>query len=73
VSTDIAFILSLLTVTVTLSLGRPHGSYMDARPGAHVGIKVTARNPSHPSQIQSWKRKKGGKKKGKKRKEERKD
>ena len=36
---DKAFILSLLTVTVTLSLGRPHGSYMDARPGAHVGTK----------------------------------
>ena len=65
---DIAFILSLLTVTVTLSLGRPHGSYMDARPGAHVGIKVNARNPSHPTQIQSWRRKKGRKGKREKRK-----
>jgi len=41
---------------------------MDARPGAHVGIKVNARNPSHPTQIQSWRRKKGRKEKGKKRK-----
>jgi len=31
---------------------------MDARPRAHVGIKVTASLPSHPSQIQSWEEKK---------------
>jgi len=56
-STGGTFIFSLLAVTVTLSLGRPHSSYMDARPGAHVGIKVTASLPSHPSQIQSWEEK----------------
>ena len=41
VSTDIAFILSLLSVTVTLSLGRPHGSYMDAE--KHVNQRDLAR------------------------------
>ena len=56
-STGGTFIFSLLAVTVTLSLGRPHSSYMDARPGAHVGIKVNASLPSHPSQIQSWEEK----------------
>ena len=64
-STGGTFIFSLLAVTVTLSLGRPHSSYMDARPKAHVGIKVTASLPSHPSQIQSWGKKKGGEEKGK--------
>ena len=38
---------------------------MDAQPGAHVRIKVTANLPSHPSQIQSWEEKKGGEEKGK--------
>ena len=40
VSTDNTFKLSLLTVTVTLSLGRPHSSCMDARPEAHVGMEM---------------------------------
>ena len=65
-STGGTFIFSLLAVTVTLSLGRLHRSYMDARPGAHVGIKVTASLPPHPSHVQSWEEKKEKRKKGKK-------
>ena len=42
-----------------------HSSYMDARPGANVGIKVTASLPSHPSQIQSWEEKEKERKKEK--------
>ena len=65
------FIFSLLAVTVTLSLRRPHGSYVDTRPEAHVGIKVTASIPSHPSKIQSWGGGKGEVKRvGKKRRNE---
>ena len=29
-----------MTVTVTLSLGRPHSSCMNARPEAHAGTKA---------------------------------
>ena len=64
VSTDNTFILSLLAVTVTLSLERPHISYMDARPRAHVGTKILKSRSSHPSQIQSCR--KGKRKEGKK-------
>ena len=39
VSTDGPFTLSLLAFTVTLSLGRPHGSCGHARPEAPAGTK----------------------------------
>ena len=39
VSTDGPFTLSLLAFTVTLSLGRPHGSCGHARPEAPAGIE----------------------------------
>jgi hypothetical protein len=49
VSTDNTFILSLLTVTVALSLGRPHSSCMDARPEAHAGTKGLTSNTQAPA------------------------
>ena len=39
VSTDVIFILSLLAVIVTLSLGRPHFSCKEARPEGLTGMK----------------------------------
>ena len=49
VSTDNTFKLSLLTVTVTLSLGRPHSSCMDARPEAHAGTKGLTSHTQAPA------------------------
>ena len=48
VSTDVIFILSLLAVIVTLSLGRPHFSCKEARP---EGLAGTYRPEQHASSM----------------------
>ena len=70
VSTDGPFTLSLLAFTVTLSLGRPHGSCKEARPEGLAGTKspyTRVLNPTHAQETKTTGREEEGgeKKKGK--------
>ena len=67
VSTDGPFTLSLLAFTVTLSLGRPHGSCREARP-CRDEITIYPRTESHTCSGDQDHRK-GGRRRGEKERE----
>ena len=68
VSTDGPFTLSLLAFTVTLSLGRPHGSCKEARPEGLAGTESPHTRVLSPTHAQETKTTGGEEEGGEKRK-----